>query len=160
MKSRKVIPAIFVIAVCALILKSFFDHSVPAYTFPGWEHGAPGYELALKEAEAKGEALIVYFHTSWCTWCRKLDNNYLATNKGEAFFKNLPKVEINPDKGDVEKMLFNKFGLSGVPSFIVFIPKLKSPPRQISPFSSAGNLTVDEFLAQIKNAIASAYKKG
>jgi len=160
MKTTKLVPAFFAFAVCALILKSFFDHSEPGYTFPDWEHGASGYELALKEAEAKEAPLIVYFHTSWCSWCKKLDKNYLATDRGEEFLRNIPKVEINTDKGQAEKNLFNKFGLSGTPSFLVFIPKLNTPPMLISPFLSSGNLTVEEFLAEIERGITLAYKKG
>ncbi|MDH3973409.1 MAG: thioredoxin family protein [Deltaproteobacteria bacterium] len=160
MKSKKIIPAFFALALCSLILKSLFDHSVPAYTFPHWEHGAPGYELALKKAEAKESPLIVYFHASSCSWCKKLENNYLATEKGEEFLRNILKVEINTDKGEAERILFNKYRLRGTPSFLVFIPKLKSPPVLISPFLSAGNLTVDEFLHEIKNEIDLAYKRG
>ena len=85
MKATKYIPAIFAIAVCLFIVKSFSDQYVPSYDFQDWEHGASGYHLALEEAKAAEEPLIIYFHTSWCGWCEKLDKNYLATHEAEEF---------------------------------------------------------------------------
>ena len=160
MKASKYIPALFAVAVLLLILKSFFTQYVPNYDFPDWEHGASGYQLALKEAKAAEEPLIIYFHTGWCGWCEKLDKNYLATSEAEEFLRNIPKVEINPDKGEAEKDLFKKFGLTGYPSFLVFSPKLGSDPVMISPFTGVRNLTVEEFLDKIRKEIALGYKKG
>ena len=146
MKATKYIPAIFVVAVLLLILKSFFDQHVPNYEFLDWEHGASGYHLALKEAKDAEKPLILYFHTGWCGWCEKLDKNYLATHEAEEFLRNILKVEINPDKGEAEKTLFKKFGLSGYPSFLVLKPKLRSDPVMVSPFLRGRTLTVEEFL--------------
>lgn len=160
MKATKYIPAIFAVALFLLIVKSFFDQYVPNYDFPDWQHGASGYELALKEAEATGEPLILYFHTSWCGWCEKLDKNYLATNEIESFLRNIPKVEINPDKGRPEKGIFKKFGLTGYPSFLVLIPKLSGDPMMLSPFSKGRELSIEEFLHEIRKRIASEYNNG
>ena len=132
MKTKKYVPAIFIIALLLLILKSFFNQYVPNYDFQGWEHGASGYTLALEEANAADKPLILYFHTSWCGWCKKLDNNYLATVEAGEFLRNIPKVEINPDKGKAEKALFSQFGLTAYPSFLV-IPKRSSKPVKVSP---------------------------
>lgn len=153
-KGTKYVPAFFAVAVSLLILKSFFDHSEPGYTFPDWEHGASGYHVALKEAKAKEMPLIVYFHTNWCGLCKKLDKNYLATEKVEMFLKNIPKVEINPDKGEAEKNIFKSFGLAGYPSFLVFNPKLRSVPVMISPFMNTREVTVEEFIFKVEQGMA------
>jgi len=160
MKANKFVPPIFAVVLLLLMLKSFFNQYVPNYAFQDWEHGASGYHLALKEAKAGGKPLIIYFHTSWCGWCKKLDNYYLATDEAGEFLENIPKVEINPDKGEAEKALFQKFRLTGYPSFLVLIPKLKGNPVQISPFLNTGNLTIEEFLDKLRKVIASEYKKG
>lgn len=149
MKATKLVPAVFVIALLLLIFKSFSNQYVPNYEFPDWKHGASGYHLALKEANAADKPLIVYFHTSWCGWCKKLDQNYLAAAEAEQFLRNIPKVEINPDKGKAEKALFKEFGLTGYPSFLVLHPKLRSKAVKISPFSGGRELSVKEFLDKI-----------
>lgn len=158
MKATKYIPAIFAVALCLFIVKSFFDQYVPNYNFPDWEKGASGYQLALRQAKAEGEPLIIYFHTNWCGWCKKLNKNYLATSKAEEFLRNIPKVEINPDKGKAEKALFKKFGLTGYPSFLLLIPKLSSEVLTISPFSKGRELTVEEFLDRIKKGMENLRK--
>jgi thiol-disulfide isomerase/thioredoxin len=160
MKANKYIPTIFVIALLLLILKSFFNQYVPNYEFLDWEHGASGYHLALEEAKAAEKPLILYFHTSWCGWCKKLDQNYLATSEAEEFLRNIPKVEINPDKGKAEKALFSKFGLTGYPSFLLLIPKISSEAVKISPFLNARELSVEEFLDKIRKGIALGYNSG
>ena len=153
MKATKYIPVIFAVALFLFIVKSFSDQYVPSYDFPGWQHGASGYELALKEAKATDKPLILYFHTSWCGWCAKLDKNYLATDEAEEFLRTIPRAEINPDKGNAEKALFNEFGLTGFPSFLVLTPKLNKGPVMLSPFLSTGALTVEELIDQIRKAI-------
>ena len=154
MKATKLIPALFAVAVVLFVLKSFLDHSVPKYTFPDWEHGASGYRVALKEAMEGGRPLILYFHTSWCGWCEKLDRNYLSTEEMVRFLRDIPKVEINPDKGEAEKAIFNKFGLTGYPSFLVLNFNLSPDPVQLSPFLNTGTLSVKEFLDKIREVTA------
>ena len=153
MKPTKYIPAIFAVAVLLLIFKSFFDQYVPNYDFKNWQHGAAGYRLALKEAKEKDSPLIIYFHTSWCGWCEKLDRNYLANGEMEKFLSSIPKVEINPDKGKEENDIFNEFGLTGFPSFLVLTPKSNRGPVLLSPFLSSGALTVEEFIHKIRRAM-------
>lgn len=154
MKPTKFIPAIIAFTFFFLLVgKSFFDNFEPAYTFPHWEHGASGYQLALKEAKASNKPLIVYFHTSWCGWCKKLDRNYLATFKAEEFLRTIPKVEINPDKGEAEKVLFKEFGLTGYPAFLLLNPKDLQSPIHLSPFVNGRDLSVDEFLDEIRRGM-------
>jgi thiol-disulfide isomerase/thioredoxin len=129
-----------------------------SYDFPDWEHGASGHSNALSWAEEEGLPLIVYFHTNWCGWCKKMDADYLATVEMQVFLDGLPKVEINPDKGAPEKALAEKkYGVTGYPYFVVYLPAHDSEPYRLHPFRRNGNLSVDQFIQNIEERIAYEY---
>jgi len=131
----------------------------PSYDFPDWEHGASGYSNALSWAEEEGLPLIVYFHTDWCGWCKKLDAEYLATDRMKAFLEGIPKVEINPDRGRSEKALAEKtYDVTGYPYFAVYIPSNGSNPLRVHPFKKNGHLSIDQFIQAIEDAIDSGYE--
>lgn len=131
--------------------------TVRAYEFSDWEHGASGYNRAVAKAQEEEKPLIVYFRTSWCRWCKKMNNDYLASREVEHYLSTLAKVEINTDKGADEKALCNQYGVKGYPSFIVVIPSFNSKAKKIYPFLKSGNMTTGEFVQSIKNHIAYQY---
>ncbi len=131
-----------------------------SYGFPDWEHGASGHSNALSWAEEEDLPLIVYFHTDWCGWCKKLDAGYLATERMKAFLEGIPKVEMNPDRGRSEKALAEKtYGVTGYPYFAVYIPSNGSNPLRVHPFKRNGHLSVDEFVEAIEDAIRKGYEE-
>lgn len=141
-----------------LFLGLFIPNSLLAYDFPGWYHGASGYNDAIKRAISEGKPLIVYFHAEWCIWSKKMNSDYLAHYKIEQFLNNIPKAEINPDKGSAEKALSKKYGVTGFPSFFVFIPALdRNPGGRIHPFKANKIWTISEFLHAIKIKLANQY---
>ncbi len=142
-----------------ILLKSLVACDMgPSYDFPDWEHGASGHSHALSWAEEEGLPLIVYFHTDWCGWCKKMDADYLATDQMKAFLEGIPKVEINPDKGTAEKALAEKkYGVTGYPYFVVYLPAYESEPYRLHPFTRNGHLSVDQFIQSIEERIAYEY---
>lgn len=131
----------------------------PSYDFPDWEHGASGHANALSWAEDEELPLIVYFHTDWCGWCKKMDAEYLATYEVKEFLNGIPKVEINPDRSAAEKVLAKKtYGVTGYPYFVVHIPAYNNRPYRIHPFTRSGHLSVNQFIQAIEERIAYAYE--
>ena len=131
----------------------------PSYDFPGWDHGASGHSNALSWAEEEGLPLIVYFHTDWCGWCKKMDSDYLATDQMREFLEGIPKVEINPDKGAAEKALAEgEYGVTGYPFFVVYVPAYDGKPYRLHPFRRDGHLSVDQFIQAIEERISDEYE--
>jgi tetratricopeptide (TPR) repeat protein len=144
-----------VIFVSALL----YVNSLWAYSFPNWAQGASGYEEALSEAKDTESPLILYFNTEWCKWCKKMNSEYLSSWEIESFLSDIPKVNINPDNGSAEKALKRKYRVNGVPSFLISIPAFSNKTQKAYPFLKSGHLSVDEFLAQVKDRIARQYNQ-
>jgi len=150
------------IFVATLFLLSGFAVSDRAlsFDFPEWEHGASGHRNALKIAQEEEMPLIVYFHTEWCKWSKRMNNEYLASYKVRDFLDGVPKVEINPDKGAAEKELCNKtYRVKGYPTFLVFIPAYNNQPHRIYPYRKGKDWTVDEFTKAIGERVALEYNQ-
>ncbi len=140
-----------------LFIVLFIPNRILAYDFSDWSHGASGYNDAIQEAINKDKPLILYFNTDWCKWCKKMNSDYLASYAVKQFLSDIPKVEINPDKGAAEKALTNKYRVTGYPSFLVFIPSISSKTERIYPFRKGTDWTIDEFLHAIRERIAYQY---
>ena len=136
----------------------FVCDDILAYDFTDWYHGASGYEDALEEVIDAEKPLILYFHSESSKWCKKLDSEYLASYEVDQFIGNISKVEISSDEEAPEKALYNKYGVSRVPSFFVLIPSMDSKPAKgISPFKKSNDMTPDEFISAIKKRITNKY---
>ncbi len=136
----------------------FVCGDILAYDFTDWYHGASGYEDALDEVLGEEKPLILYFHSESCEWCKKLDSEYLASYEVDQFLSNIPKVEISSSEEAPEKALYDKYGVSGVPSFFVLIPSMDSKSaKSISPFKKGNHMTPDEFISAIKKRITYKY---
>ena len=70
---------------------------------------------------------------------------------------NIPKVEIEPDKGALEKALAGKYNVTGYPSFFVIIPTENAGNAKIHPFKSGNELTTYEFIDAIRKRIIYVY---
>ena len=148
-------------AICGVLLfvVLFFPNRLLANGFYGWHHGASGYSYAIQEAEYEEKPLVVYFHVEWCKWCKKMNNDYLASYEVEDFLRNIPKVEINPEKGADEEALASKYGVTGYPSLLVSVPSLGNKNERIYPFREGADWTNDEFIDAIRSNIANTYNK-
>jgi len=139
---------------------SNLPNNLLAYSFSGWYHGASGHDDAIEEAINEGKPCVVYFHAEWCKWCKRMNSEYLASYELHQLLSDIPRVEINPDKGSAEKALLKKYGVRGVPSFFVFIPgSTNNPGQKIHPFRKGKDWTSDQFLHAIRAKLVNEYNK-
>jgi len=82
-----------------------------------WHENAKGFELALDEALETETPLAVYFYTDWCGYCRQLEREVLYRAETEDYMRHVTKVRINPEKGQTENQIAQRYGVYGFPSF-------------------------------------------
>jgi thiol-disulfide isomerase/thioredoxin len=87
-------------------------------TFP-WSEGARGFRSASNEQRASGCPMLLYFRTEWCPYCKQFDRSILSDSGVSAAMAPAVKVRIDPEKGDDERALANKFGIRGYPTLIL-----------------------------------------
>jgi thiol-disulfide isomerase/thioredoxin len=110
-----------------------------------WLHGAAGYARAVELQKQLNIPLVVYFYTDWCPYCRTLDNKYLPAVPVQDYLRGVIKVRINPEHGQAERALSERYGINGYPSFFV-MRHLSAAPANVQPFRRVGNnLTPTEF---------------
>ena len=140
-----------------LFIVLVIPHRILAYDFSGWAHGSSGYNDAIQEAKNEEKPIVLYFHTKWCKWSKKMNKNYLSSYEVEDFLNNIPKVEIDPDKGSDEKALTKKYNVTGYPSFLVFVPSIDSNIERIYPLKKETDWTTNEFINAIKAKLVRMY---
>ena len=115
---------IAVLALCAL----------PADTaeFSGaasWYEGADGFERAVETAEQEGKALMVYFRTDWCPYCRQFEEELLSTEEVNLFLSKVIPVTVNPESGRQEEEIASAYGVRGYPAVFMHPAGLEAPRR-------------------------------
>jgi len=95
------------------------DRRVP----PHWLSGAMGYDDAVRQQEAQAAPMIVYFFTEWCGYCRQIERELLDSSEVERYFdRAVLRVRVNPESGEAERRLAERFEVKGFPSFFVVLP--------------------------------------
>lgn len=150
----------YMILVFAAAVLLLLPHSIFAYDFQNWSHGASGYTDAIKKAANERDPLILYFHTEGSSWSKEMNERYLASDDVAAFLSSIPKVEINPDRGADEKALAREYHVKGYPLFLVFVPSVKMEPQSINPFRQGGDWTTGEFIYAIISRLVNQYNHG
>lgn len=116
------------------------------YRFTGWEEGARGFERVAREHDSRQKAVVLYFHTDWCGWCRKLERDYFAHPRFARWLRRMPRVHINPEDGEAEREIAAMLGVRGYPNFVV-MPAGNTYGTRLHPFVRGGeDLSVDAFL--------------
>jgi thiol:disulfide interchange protein len=101
---------------------------------------------AFAAAAKDGKPIIAIFSApSWCVWCRKLDKETLTDTKVKEELKKFRVVFVDFDK---ETALDSQYGISGVPTTILFNSSGKRV-HDIIGFRDAG-----PYLDEIKQAFA------
>ena len=72
------------------------------------------YEEGLEKAKADSLHVVVFFETTWCTWCKKMDKTTLVDKEVVGLLKN-DFVPVKVD-GDKRKKLTREYGVRGYPS--------------------------------------------
>ncbi|MFC1495445.1 hypothetical protein ACFL6W_09200 [Thermodesulfobacteriota bacterium] len=138
------------------ILIIFSNKLSYSYGFYSWESGANGYELVYSDARENNKPLILYFHFEPSVWNTRMDEEYLANYLIELFLEDIPKVEINPDKGNAEQKLVSQYKIEAFPAFLVLLPSLNDEFDRIHPFAET-DMSAEEFLDNLKETIANKY---
>ncbi|MBW2636237.1 MAG: tetratricopeptide repeat protein [Deltaproteobacteria bacterium] len=160
MKARNTSLKHYMIPGLVLAILLCLPQSTLAYDFHAWSHGASGYDDTIGQATIEEMPLILYFHTDGCSWSKKMNDRYLASNDVVSFLSSIPKVEINPDRGADEKALAMKYNVKEYPSFLVFVPTVKVKPQRVYPFRQGGDWTTGEFIHAITSRLAGQYDHG
>jgi len=84
-----------------------------------WDEGAAGYRRALAEQKTSGRPVLLYFHTSWCGWCSKLERDVLSTSDFRDGFRTALKVRVNPEENRANADLGAQFGVHSFPTVYV-----------------------------------------
>ena len=147
--------------ICGVFLSTIFliPNRIFAFDFSDWSHGASGYNDTIYEAKSEDKPLILYFHTEWCKWSKKMNTIYLGSYDVNDFLSDIPKVEINPEKGADDKALSKKYNVTGYPSFLVSVPSINSETESLYPFRKGSDWTTDEFINAIRVKIVAFYNK-
>lgn len=110
-----------------------------------WYHGASGYERAVNEQKASGKPILLYFHTDWCGWCKKLESDVFTSNAFDSRFGSALKVKVNPDDSRAERELTSRYGVRGYPTVYVIAGGEARQPV-------VGYLPADEYVAALQAA--------
>jgi len=125
----------------------------PQDPFVSWLSDARGYAQALKEHRETGKPLLIYFYTDWCPYCRRLNQDILASAQVQGYLGEILKVRVNPEHGTKESMIAGRYGIMGFPTIVMFSAH-SSLPRRLFPYRlhEAGwvLMTPDEFVEACK----------
>lgn len=133
---------------------------VSANAINGWPNGTASYKKIHTAASKDQRPLLVYFYTDWCSYCKRLNREYIKSALFQELSGGLYKVQINPEKSRKAERLFKvKYQGTGYPTVIVSIPGLSKQFRKYHPFSRQGDMTPGEYVNQIRGAIAGEYNR-
>ena len=127
--------AIFI--VVALFVWHFFGRGQSSAQAGPWYQGASGYEQALSQQRSSGRPILLYFHTEWCGYCKRLERDVLSTPAFEQRYGSLLKVKLNPDSSGAEHKLAKDYGIRGFPT--LFVVTAGTPGEAIVGYGSADN---------------------
>lgn len=82
-----------------------------------WLVDQAGHHRALQKLKQSPGPFVIYFHATWCPYCKTFNRDVLGTEAVEHFLKAYVRVRVD---GDKEKGLMKKYGATGYPTFYVF----------------------------------------
>jgi thiol-disulfide isomerase/thioredoxin len=116
-----------------------------------WYQGAVGFESADSQRKRLGVPMAVYFYTDWCGYCRRMERDIFGASEVEAHLATLPRVRINPEHGEAERLLAKRFGVGGYPTFLI-VSADGGSARRVHPFLTSGTMSPEDFLAALREA--------
>ncbi len=96
-----------------------------------WFEGAEGFAQGFERAEADGQAVLLYFYTDWCGYCRQLESKLLEQSSVMDYTEHLVKIRVNPEKGSTERALAKRYGVRGFPAVFVH-PGVSNGPKAVA----------------------------
>lgn len=146
-KRKKRWPIILPIVAAALILPGVLLSQLAVdVSLSNWYEDAAGYRLALQEQARTGKPIALFFHTDWCENCKKLTKDVLISEPFKKFLPKVIPVKINPEMGNAENAVAQRYGVMGYPTFLlVSANRVRQIPRT--------NVNPKEFVQECQSAL-------
>ena len=127
MSSQHLRPLVFVVSIglCAATLSL----AVAAPDFTEWFIDADGMLAATKAYDAEAKPIFVYFHTTWCGYCRQFERELLSVPEVSDYMGSILAVRIDMEKGPSEMALARRYGVRGTPALFVHSAESKTVSR-------------------------------
>lgn len=142
---------IVIITLFIVLFVSSLAHA--AGNIRDWYEAADGYSEVYDIAKKEKRPLIVYFHVEWCGYCQRMNSEFLGDYDVDKLISNYLRVKINPEDGKKERMIANKYGAKGYPTFLITFPSGNNMKR-VHPFKKGGKVwSTERFRNEIRRAI-------
>ena len=146
-KSRTIITIAVILAAIALMGFQLSRFALDA-SLRQWHSGAAGYESALALHKSSHKPIALFFHTDWCSSCKKLRETVLASPEFDEYLKNIIPVKINPESGLKERQIADSYGVTGYPTFLL----IDSNAQKVTRIRTSQNLTPQQFIEECETA--------
>jgi thiol:disulfide interchange protein len=117
-----------------------------------WYEGASGFATASRLARESGAPMLLYFHTDWCGYCKRMERELFPAPAVEKQLRTMLKVRLNPERSGEEQGLGGRYGVRGYPS--LFVERNGSTPERVQPFVQLGGawsqVSPDEFVTALR----------
>ncbi len=137
---------LMLLPIAALLAWTGWKRHKTNVAFGSWFHGASGYTAAVSEHQRTKQPVLVYFHTEWCGYCKKLDAAIFSQPQFLQNATDIIKVSINPDTGQAERGITDQWQVQGYPTLFV----VGNWGRPALPFEDYTDVSVDEFIARVR----------
>lgn len=146
-KSRTIISIAVILAAIALMAFQLSRFTLDA-SLRQWHTGAEGYKNALALQKSSLKPIALFFHTDWCSSCKKLRETVLASRKFDEYLRNVIPVKINPESGLKERQIADSYGVTGYPTFLL----INFNGQKVARIRTSQNLTPEQFIEQCNAA--------
>ena len=120
----------------------FFDQDEEERTFGiQW---MDDYEEGMENASESGRPAMVYFHTGWCSYCEKMENDTFSTERISINSRQFTAIVVD---GDERQDLVDEYGIDGYPT-VVFVDEEENELHR-----AVGYRNADDFRADMNTAL-------
>ena len=112
--------------IFALILPAPLCRAENARPVYEWFYDHGGYQKAIQEQKKMQEPIVLYFHASWCPYCRAFERDVLDAPLVKEYLSDVIKVKIDAEK---ERELSEEYGIFGFPIIFAVDVKTKAAAR-------------------------------
>jgi tetratricopeptide (TPR) repeat protein len=159
MKLRKIeyFDHLFATTILSLIITLVLFDFALSFELVGWYSTVSGYEFAVKEAQEKESPMILFFYSDSDESSQRLKDEYLGIYNVVEFLSDTPKATIDLNGGEFEKAVAAQYGVEQNPTLFVIFPSLEIEPQGVTPFLEDHDMTVDEFIENLRGIFILAY---
>jgi len=109
---------IILLVFVALASWAVYDFLRPTGDKVNWVYD---YENARDQSRSEGKPLLIYFHTGWCSWCRKLERETYSNDEVASLLNdNFICLKINAEE---HPNLMTSYRIPGYPTVLFVSPE-------------------------------------